>query len=296
MNKKLLLIDADGLAFHSLRESLEDSLNALDDKILNMFEETEATHYAMFISKGKYFRHNVYEDYKKPREKQRDRKTWIRTLKAVLEDKYDAQWMSEVEADDLVAYFAHKEFIYLHEPDQLWLKERCANLKMLETGTIPEVIICTPDKDLLNSIPGKHFNYSYKLENKEDPSSTVKGWWVETTYDQSSEFVRMQMIVGDTADNVPGIEGRGIKYWEKISVNSSPSYTDILTEYFEKYGVEQGIYNFQRNYRVLRLLCNDQDFIREVKVIPEDIRISKVKFETDILEDDLRDNEQNAAF
>lgn len=272
----ILLIDADGLAFHSLRESLEDSLNALDDKILNMFEETKATHYVMFISKGKYFRHNIYPDYKKPRERYRDRKSWIRTMKAVLEEKYDAQWVEGVEADDLVAYYNQQEFIYHPDPQQVMLKRTCENLKFLETAEEAEVIICTPDKDLLESIPGKHFNYSYKLIDKEDPGSVVRGWWVETSVEDAIKFSKMQMIVGDTADNIPGLEGRGIKYWEKISLEFVPTYEDILSEYVVKYGLSEGIYRFQLNYRLLHLLNCDADFIREIGSIPEDLRISEV--------------------
>lgn len=272
----LLLIDADGLAFHSLRESLEDSLNALDDKILNMFEETKATHYVMFVSKGKYFRHNIYQDYKKPRERYRDRQSWIRTTKAVLEDKYNAQWMEGVEADDLVAYYNQQDFIYHSDPQQLMLKRTCENLKFLETAEDVEVIVCTPDKDLLQSISGKHFNYSYKLADKEDPTSTVKGWWVETSIEDAIKFSKMQMIVGDTADNIPGLEGRGIKYWEKISLEYTPTYEDILSEYVVKYGLSEGIYKFQLNYRLLHLLNCDSDFIREVGKIPENLKISEV--------------------
>jgi len=276
--KKLLLIDGDGLAFHSLRESLEDSLTALDEKIVNMFEKTEATHYVMFLSKGRYFRHSVYPDYKKRRENYKDRKTWIRTLKAVLEEKYDAQWMEEVEADDLVAYFYNKSFLYLQDPDFLGLAEECANLKMLEEAEQVELIICTPDKDLLQSIPGKHFNYSYKLEDRDNPNSVIAGWWIETSVDEAAEFSKMQLVAGDSSDNVPGIEGRGIKYWEKFCLAKvgNPSYDDILEEYITKYGVSQGIYNFQFNYRVLRLLDSDQDFIREIGKLPENITTSKV--------------------
>ena len=65
-----------------------------------------------------------------------------------------------------------------------------------------EKVLCAVDKDLLQSISGKHFNYTYELKEKGNPNSVVKGWWVETSEAESDDFKRMQLIVGDTIDGV----------------------------------------------------------------------------------------------
>lgn len=137
MSKILVLIDADGLAYHALRETLEESLTALDEKIQNIFEKTECTHYCMFISKGKYFRHEISKGTYKANRNKYQRQNWVKTLKAVLEDKYGATYMPGVEADDLVAY---------------WNKNINSKLKKIGKEGFDEIILCSPDKDLLNSI------------------------------------------------------------------------------------------------------------------------------------------------
>lgn len=43
----------------------------------------------------------------------------------------------------------------------------------------------------------------------------------------------------------------------------------ILREYINKYGTSQGIYEFQKNFRLLYLLKTDDDFMRELGFIPQ---------------------------
>ena len=45
-------------------------------------------------------------------------------------------------------------------------------------------------------------------------------------------------------------------------------YTNIMEEYLLHYGISQGIYEFQKNYRLLHLLDCDEDFLREVGYVP----------------------------
>lgn len=118
-----------------------------------------------------------------------------------------------------------------------------------------------------------HFNYSYKLEDKDNSDSVTKGWWVETSVNEAMNFKFKQLITGDSTDGIKGIEGKGIKYFE------SKEYWDlciILEEYLKRYGQSQGIYEFQKNYRLLHLLESDDDFIREVGILPEFPEIREV--------------------
>lgn len=246
----IAIIDADGLIYHSLRETLEESLSVLNDKVENIFIKTGCSHYIMFISKGKYFRHEIDKNYKINREKYRDQQSWIKTLKGYLEDKYKAQYMIGVEADDLVCY---------------WYNNKSTSNNLFQDT----VILCSPDKDLLQTAVGKHFNYSYKLEDKNDPNSLIKGWWVENTEAQSDDFKRMQLIVGDSTDGVAGLVGKGIKFYEKISKEVKPSWGDILQLYCSDYGFSRGIFEFQKNFRLLHILETNEDFMREVGRLPD---------------------------
>jgi len=249
MNKKLIIVDADGFAYHSLRETLEESLQAMEEKIQNMFQKTQAAHYTMCISKGNYFRNEVYPVYKEFRKKYRIQ-SWVKTLKAVLEEKYNAIWMKGVEADDLCAY------LYLTTKDK------------------ENTILCSPDKDLLTNIPSLniegHFNYSYTLVDKENPDSLVRGWWISTSAEEANYNFWVSMIAGDTSDGISGIPKKGPKFAEKLlseeDYHKYPSL--VLDAYITHYGLSQGIFEFQKTYRALWLLVTEDDYIREVGITP----------------------------
>lgn len=273
--QRLLLIDADGLVYHSSRDTLEESIQVLNEKIQNMFSKTEATHYSMFISQGKYFRHNLFSEYKGSRSKYPTPLKWIKTLKSYLIENWNAQWMDNVEADDLVAYWKSKSIEYTENI-------QCALMGISDPNPIKpfeDKVVCSPDKDLLQSIPGKHFNYSYKLENKEDPNSVTKGWWIETNKIKANLFKLSQVIIGDSTDSIKGCEGLGEAVWNKMVTDGVNSELGILSKYLNKYGQSQGIYEFQKNYRLLHLLDCDEDFMREVGRLPEFPKIIEIKQE-----------------
>lgn len=240
-NKKLALIDADGLAYHSLRETLEESLVALDEKIQNIFEKTQCTHYCMFISKGKYFRHEISKGTYKANRNKYQRQTWVKTLKAVLEEKYGATYMPNVEADDLVNYWYNQDLCIaddgkietkdIFESTLDYIKSEGGEEFTFESMT---KILVSADKDLLQGIAGKHFDYTYRLEEKGNPDSVIKGNWVETSQEDANNFLKMQMIVGDTADGIIGLKGKGIKYFEEVSKDRVIMFKTQLQDFVEK--------------------------------------------------------------
>ena len=167
------------------------------------------------------------------------------------------------------------------EPREVFVDalDYCAveNLPQFEFESM-EKVLCAVDKDLLQSIPGKHFNYTYKLGGKYNPNSVIKGWWVETSEAESDDFKRMQVVVGDVTDGVSVLKGKGIKFYEKISKEIKPSYGELLQLYCVEYGQAQGIFEFQKNYRLLHLLNTDEDFEREIGQLPELPEIREVNF------------------
>ena len=84
-----------------------------------------------------------------------------------------------VEADDIVVYL--KE----HNPDKY--------------------ILCAIDKDVLYSVPGKHFNY-YTSSKWNIPMQ-----WVEVQQKDVINWFGCQCIAGDSTDNIPGLAGYGPK-------------------------------------------------------------------------------------
>ena len=281
--QKLVIVDADGLIYHSSRETLEESIQILNDKIQNIYDKTEATHSIFFISQGRYFRHGISPDYKKSRGNTKSPLKWLQTLKMYLKEAYNAQSMPLVEADDLAAYFTNKT-LYLATPPT-------GNPYLTDVvegdweHVLLENVLCSPDKDLLQSIEGEHFNYSYKLVDKTKPESVEKGWWVTTSKEDACLNFWKSMICGDVTDNIRGIEGRGIAYATKLFDNYGNILHEItLSAYVEKYGISQGIYEFQKNYRLLHLLSTDADFIQEIGELPTFPIINEIKPKEIIIE------------
>jgi len=297
---KLAIIDGDGLIYQSSKESLMESIDILDAKIQNIFDQTQATHYVIFISFTPYFRHSIDPNYKIGRNKYPQPLKWLKSLKSYLIEEYGAQSMKNVEADDLCAYWISKNLDFdlpidsseetiskiIELTDQERFQEAFKlGLSSSITKVIIEKILCSPDKDLLQSIPGRHFNYTYKLEDKTNPESVIKGWWVENNSENSYVTFWKSMICGDATDGIKGIEGRGISFADKLydSLDKKDVFrTIILNEYCLKYGQSQGIFEFQKNYRLLRLLNCDQDFIREIGKLPEFPAIKEIERERGI--------------
>lgn len=281
--KVLVLIDADSLVYSSSKESLKESIEIIDDKVQNIFDKTGADYYSMFISLGTYFRHTVDPGYKAQRKSYPTQLLWTRTLKNYLIERYGAVAGKNVEADDLVAYFNNKKiYEFVYKTSELFDNtEEVRNLGIVEEGTElslntangttrVKTIVSSPDKDLLQSIPGKHFNYSYFLADKTNVNSLVRGSWVETSELEVNEFCKMQMIVGDAGDNVGALVGKGPAYWKKLSNNGIPTWGDILHEYINHHkDISVGISEFNKNYKLLHLLDSDSDFLREVGYLPE---------------------------
>jgi hypothetical protein len=272
--EKLVIIDADSLIYSSSKETLEESIQILNEKIQNIYDKTEATHSIFLISKGKYFRHDVFSGYKQNRGKYTSTLKWLKTLKCYLEENYNAYWMKGAEADDIAAWLMNQTIC--SDTIRIETKEtfESVNCILQESGESPvefnqiDVVLAAVDKDLIKSIVGVHFNYSYVLEDKTKAESVIKGSWVTTSESDARGFQRGQLVFGDVGDGVTGIPKKGEKYWEKMCLAGKVNLTDILEEYIIHYGESQGIYEFQKNYRLLHLLSTDADFMQEIGELP----------------------------
>lgn len=297
---KLAIIDGDALTYHSSKDSIHESIEIIDEKIQNIFIQTGATHYVLFISNSPYFRHQISSEYKSNRNKYKIPLKWLKTLKKYLVEQWGAQSMDLVESDDLCAYWMNKDLCIADdgkiEPREVFVDalDYCAveNLPQFEFESM-EKVLCAVDKDLLQSIPGKHFNYTYKLEDKAKPEDVIKGWWVETTNEDAYINFWKSVVCGDATDNIKGIEGSGKVAFERMHTFSLEENLDlediILDEYKNRYGKFQGIYEFQKNYRLLHLLDCDEDFIREVGEVPKFPTITQVPSKVeDKVDDELK--------
>ena len=94
----------------------------------------------------------------------------------------------------------------------------------LKNWNINKYILCAIDKDVLNSCPGKHFNYyeSYKF------NKSMK--WVETSEFEAFKWPFVQAIMGDNSDGIIGLKGYGPKKAEKFIDKLIPNEKHFDTE------------------------------------------------------------------
>ena len=277
--KNLAIIDADSIAYlGNSTDSLQQILEKVDYKIQEILTETKADYYVLLVSKGKYFRHDISKSKEAPEGSYKANRTytaqpWVKTIKEYLIVKYKAVWYPNLEADDVVAWLMNKPIYWAKftnpHSDSFWMisdKKEGAD----EFEEINKILVAK-DKDLLYSIPGKHLNFSKKLGPEE--------WgmeWVETSEADASSFVKSQMIIGDASDGISGLYRKGEAYWKKISAEVVPSWGEILQLYIVDYGESKGIFEFQKNFRLLHMLTTDEDMLREVGCIPTLPEFTKV--------------------
>lgn len=239
--KKLSIIDGDSIAYFSSKDNLEESISRVKSFIPLILEKTKADYYHIFLSKNTegYFRKTVDPNYKGNRSKMPSVLKYLKTVSGIMYDEFGAISENGVEADDLCAFAVKK---YQIEYD---------------------VTVCSPDKDVLSQIPGKHYNYRQHQ-------------WITTSAESALEFIWLQTLMGDVTDNIKGIPGIGIKKAAEIinknisiSMTSEEKFyqmsTNVLNAYISYYKkISLAIFEFQKNFRLVYLLRFDEEFQNEI--------------------------------
>lgn len=242
MTKKVLLLDADSLIYIcAVKETFQDCKDEFDNRLNTIIESTEATSYIGFITYPKCFRYSVSALYKANR-KSSPAPKYLKALREYAVAEYGFIGYEGLEADDLVGI--GKTFY-----DSL----NIAN------------VIGAIDKDVLNQIPGRHFNYSF---NKD--LDRMNGY-VETTEEQALEFLFLQTIMGDSGDNIKGLAGYGPKkaldYLKATQAEEFTCYyTDCLKLYCLKLGNKLGTVALSETYRLVRILRTEEEAMQELHI------------------------------
>ena len=103
-------------------------------------------------------------------------------------------------------------------------------------------IICAIDKDLL-MLEGTHYNYK-------------KNEWVTVTEEEADLYFWKSMIIGDSADNIKGLEGKGKAFADKLLDNIPDNNIMrllVFEEYISQYGEYYGVIKFYQNYLCLKI-------------------------------------------
>jgi len=231
----ICLIDGDSLLYYEMdKPTLEEAVAGLDQRLNHMLNTCNTSSFAGFLTKGKCFRYNVDPEYKARRKDAKlSRPIIFLALQEYLIQKWKFTYLSELEADDLVAYYSY--------------------------NTERKTIICSPDKDVLYQCVGMHYNY--RTTEFVHTSPAVALW-----------FLWKQMLMGDSTDNIPGLKGVGEKTaqnWLKDRTKDFEAFT--IKKYVEQFGMTEGIFKFNQTFRLVYLLKTEQDVIREFgeNIIPE---------------------------
>jgi 5'-3' exonuclease len=229
--RRLILIDLDVIAFKVACEKKQDDYTKahfgdqtmrtqddvareLDQYMNNLFKSTKATHYLGFLTVSKSFRYDIYPEYKATRKQEKP--AHLNFVKECMVNKYGAISIDKLEADDLLVICHH-----------------------YYEGSI----LVSTDKDMLQS-PGIHYNPS------KDKYTTV-------TKDEADYNLWFQVIVGDSTDNIKGLPKVGEKTAPAILANRLTEATradQTFSAYLNKLGEYQGILEFTKNYRLIKLL------------------------------------------
>lgn len=202
-NDKIALIDADTVAFATCSVceyqyydseakedkwdiNMDDALNHALEKIQQILDSTGCCDAELHFTSGMNFRYTVDPNYKANRVGTR-RPEGLNKLKAMLLQEYEGSMCTEWEADDIVAYKKKAE------PEKY--------------------IMCAIDKDVLYSVPGRHFNYYSKAEAKNGP---ILPHFIKVDDYSALQYNYKQAIIGDSTDGIKGVPGLGKAKVEKL--------------------------------------------------------------------------------
>ena len=226
------------LMYINPEKSLEETYNLIDWYITEkIFKVVQPDCFIGFVdgSRDNNFRTKVSESYKSNRIG-KELPKYFREVKQYLIDKWKFSIPEGIEVDDALLITENR------------LKDSY------------EVIIACQDKDILNT-EGTRYN-------------PVKEEWIDCSSIRQEYSFWKSMICGDMADAIVGIFGKGEKYFEKLlklyADKDAALHSIILHAYIENYGEYLGIEEFYKNYKLLKILREKEDFI-----IPEIQSINK---------------------
>ena len=218
------IIDGDSFLFTATYDpknvlTLGEALNKAERTLEWILNTLGYTSYIGYLGGSNSFRKEVYSEYKANR-RNKDKPKYFYEVSDFMVNQLGFHRPKDMETDDAV------------------------NITRLQ---IPESIIVSPDKDLLN-LEGTHFNLR-------------QGLLVSVNKEEAERLFYKAMIIGDSIDNIKGIHGWGEKTCEKLFADTSKGYRNLVFDsYVQVYGEREGIKEFYKNYICLKILDSYEDF------------------------------------
>ena len=231
-NKKIALIDADSLLYYEMgKPTLEEAIEGINNRIDTILTETGADSYAGFLTIGKCFRYNLAKTkpYKHNRKFSSKPPIFYALKEYLQQEPHNFVYVYKLEADDCVSAYA----------------------TVIDAIKGKSYVICSPDKDVLKQVPGRHYNFQ-KME------------WVNTSVEDAYKFLWIQTLMGDSTDGIPGIPGMGIKTSQKL-IEDNPDdkyYEKVLSVYIDKFGPKDGVCKFAETFNLVYMLRTPEEVLK----------------------------------
>lgn len=209
--------------------NLDEILALVDMKLNKIKENTGCKQVELHFTDGRAnFRYDIYPEYKGNRKATHSPK-FLATAKVAIATKYNGKLHTKIEADDAVVYLMRK---------------------------YPEkYILCAVDKDVLNAVEGRHFNYY------ESGQYNISMKWQETSAITAKLFPYRQALMGDKSDNIIGLDRIGPKKASVIIDDTCQDPMAQLIAAFEHNGrtKEEALLNFQLCFMGDEKYCKELD-------------------------------------
>ena len=196
----IALIDADSLMFQACFniDNTKEALDKYDTLIESIRIECWCDDVKVAVKGDNNFRHKLTDDYKANRQGVPEAvQKWLPIIREYALEK-GAIPVESGEADDLVAQWAYEE-------------------------GYQDMVVCHMDKDL-DMIPGEHYNYHHN-----------KMTHYTLTADEADYNFHMQLLMGDSADNIKCLHGIGPAKAAKIlNAVDAKHRTDMVISLWER--------------------------------------------------------------
>jgi len=233
------LIDADFIPYFVCynkqdepEKTLDEAISSANSYLQGLLNGTSVEEFNLFFTVGKNFRYEIYPEYKANRIG-KEKPPFFNEVRDYLVKEYNGISGYNLEADDLLVIY----------------KNKCI-------AEQKEYIVISTDKDI-NNLEGRHYNIKENVLVNIDKQFAAEYFW-------------KSMITGDTADNIKGLPGKGPAFADKLFLNIDDveSYRNlVLNEYITKFGEENGINEFYKNYKCLKIKDSHEnvEFIEPIK-------------------------------
>lgn len=225
------LIDFDPLFYICSKDTLQESITKLEEKLEVLVADTKITDYLGFYSNSPYFRHQIEPDYKGNRTP--TKLLWVKTLKEYCRSKYNITTHKGLEADDLVAYCNHN---------------------------LEDTIICSIDKDLLTQL-GRTYNYQTGIFRENTEEDKNKFFYYQTILGDKSDNILTPFVENAAKYYTNNNEDITLADILKIYIEGIHYETPTGRKKFtEGYGSEiEAVSQLYKNTALLKLLETDEE-------------------------------------